>query len=241
MRTSLPGSTGRPSNENQSRRRPCARLDHPQRPSCHVRHPDALRPRPAVPRARSTDTGSCCRLCALRLLVELHMRATSHFKTFQVAGHGLRTCLKVLRMRLHLRQRLHGLFGSFNALEDHAQFSVVVQLMRGFRLQNRQYLEQGTRFVADLDAHLDFGETTRTGGQPIFCQVSCTCSLASCTFPLASCLVLSAARPAALFCFALSGLLTRCTTSAVPDETVVFIGNCLPLGRVSISNVTSYL
>jgi len=29
----------------------------------------------------------------------------------------------------------------------------------------RQYLEQGTRFVADLDAPLDFGETTRTGGQ----------------------------------------------------------------------------
>jgi hypothetical protein len=29
----------------------------------------------------------------------------------------------------------------------------------------RQYLEPGTRFVADLDAPLDFGETTRTGGQ----------------------------------------------------------------------------
>src|SRR5882724_197566 len=29
----------------------------------------------------------------------------------------------------------------------------------------RQYLELGTRFVADLDAPLDFGETTRTGGQ----------------------------------------------------------------------------
>ncbi len=29
----------------------------------------------------------------------------------------------------------------------------------------RQYLEPGTRFVADLDTPLDFGETTRTGGQ----------------------------------------------------------------------------
>ncbi len=29
----------------------------------------------------------------------------------------------------------------------------------------RQYLEPGARFVADLDAPLDFGETTRTGGQ----------------------------------------------------------------------------
>ena len=29
----------------------------------------------------------------------------------------------------------------------------------------RQYLEPGTRFVADLDAPLDFGETTRTGKQ----------------------------------------------------------------------------
>src|ERR1700674_1278471 len=67
------------------------------------------------------------------------------------------------------------------------------------------------------------------------------CGLASCTVPLASCVVVSAARRFALFCFALSGLLTRCTTSAVPDETVVFIGNCLPSGRVSISNVTSYL
>src|SRR5258708_33507445 len=29
----------------------------------------------------------------------------------------------------------------------------------------RQYLEPGTRFVADLDAPLDFGETSRTGAQ----------------------------------------------------------------------------
>ncbi len=73
------------------------------------------------------------------------------------------------------------------------------------------------------------------------CHDSRARSLASSIFPLASCFARSVACSAALFCFSFSGLLTRRTTSAVPGETVVLIGSCLPSGNVTVSNFTSYL
>src|SRR5467141_578496 len=66
------GNSSRSTPKRRRRQRPSKPVwtslpDSTRRPSCHARRQDATRPPPAKPRARSKDTGSCCRSCAPRL------------------------------------------------------------------------------------------------------------------------------------------------------------------------------
>jgi hypothetical protein len=63
------------------------------------------------------------------------------------------------------REQVHGTWQKMTAPGRMHRFKQFLLSQSPYR---RQYLEPGTRFVADLNAPLEFGETTRTGGQLAF-------------------------------------------------------------------------